>query len=213
MLIDLVALFRRQRGSAVFARALGVERQVVLVFPAELAPRLGHGNVAVHGPGNALGQIRGVGGDLMDNHALLHVVAVQEVRQRAATRGLVTEEVIEGLACPVNPNDYVSLHVAPERCIGSPCMNGGFCRDFGSGLNCSCPAAYTGIGCEYEFDACAEGVCQNGATCVDNGPDYQCVCPEGYTGEHCEDNVDDCQPGVCPPAATCIDLTGDFYCR
>ena len=57
-------------------------------------------------------------------------------------------------------------------------MNGGFCRDFGSGLNCSCPAAYTGVGCQYEFDACAEGVCQNGATCVDNGPTYECMCPE-----------------------------------
>jgi hypothetical protein len=58
-------------------------------------------------------------------------------------------------------------------------MNGGFCRDFGSDLNCSCPAAYTGIGCQFEYDACAAGACQNGATCIDNGADYQCVCPPG----------------------------------
>ena len=56
-------------------------------------------------------------------------------------------------------------------------MNGGFCRDFGSGLNCSCSDAYTGIGCQYEFDACAAGVCQNGATCIDDGNEYECICP------------------------------------
>lgn len=44
--------------------------------------------------------------------------ALRVLTSHAATRGLVTEEVIEGLACPVHPNDYVSLHVDPERCIG-----------------------------------------------------------------------------------------------
>lgn len=37
-------------------------------------------------------------------------------------------------------------------------MNGGACRDYGSGLNCSCSDAYTGIGCQYEYDACAQGM-------------------------------------------------------
>ena len=36
-------------------------------------------------------------------------------------------------------------------------------------MNCSCNSAYTGIGCQYEFDACAKGACKNGATCIDNG--------------------------------------------
>jgi hypothetical protein len=40
------------------------------------------------------------------------------------------------------------------------------CRDFGSGLNCTCPDGFTGVGCQYEFNACAESACQNGATCV-----------------------------------------------
>jgi hypothetical protein len=62
-------------------------------------------------------------------------------------------------------------------------MHGGRCQDFGSGLNCSCPDDYTGIGCQYEYDACAAGACRNGATCIDNGSGYTCVCPAGYTGE------------------------------
>ena len=50
--------------------------------------------------------------------------------------------------CP-RGTDGKRCETAPERCIGSPCMHGGFCRDFGSGLN-----------------ACREGACQNGASCV-----------------------------------------------
>jgi len=36
----------------------------------------------------------------------------------AATRDLVTEEVVEGLSCPVAPRDYVSIKIDPVRCIG-----------------------------------------------------------------------------------------------
>ena len=92
-------------------------------------------------------------------------------------------------------------------------MNGGFCRDFGSGLNCSCPADYSGIGCQHEFDACKANVCQNGATCVDNGMGYECKCAPGYTGVNCEEDIPDCTPASCPPAAMCIDLVNDFYCK
>ena len=53
-------------------------------------------------------------------------------------------------------------------------------QDLGYGLNCSCSADYTGIGCQYEYDACAEGACQNGATCIDKGKGYKCICPDGY---------------------------------
>ena len=80
-------------------------------------------------------------------------------------------------------------------------------------MNCSCSDAYTGIGCQYEYDACAQGACQNGATCIDNGgPDYECICPPGYVGKNCEENFNNC-PGNCPPAATCIDLVDNFHCR
>lgn len=84
-------------------------------------------------------------------------------------------------SCP-SGTDGKQCETAPERCIGNPCMHGGRCQDFGSGLNCTCPSDYVGIGCQYEFDACEANACQNGATCIDNGADYQCICPPGYTG-------------------------------
>jgi len=85
-------------------------------------------------------------------------------------------------SCP-SGTDGKQCETAPERCIGNPCMHGGHCQDFGSGLNCSCPDDYAGIGCQYEYDACAAVACRNGATCIDNGPGYTCICPHGYTGE------------------------------
>ena len=36
----------------------------------------------------------------------------------AATRGLVTQEVVDGLSCPVQPRDFVSIHLDPARCVG-----------------------------------------------------------------------------------------------
>lgn len=131
--------------------------------------------------------------------------------------------------------DGKQCETAPNRCIGDPCQNKGVCSDFGSGLNCSCPVDYIGVGCQYEFDACAEGVCQNGATCVDNGAGYKCHCPEGkmlimescriafnqfcrnnllgFTGKNCEKSVPHCKSNSCPPTASCVDLSDGFYCK
>lgn len=36
----------------------------------------------------------------------------------AATRELVTEAIVPGLACPVSPRDFVSVRINTERCIG-----------------------------------------------------------------------------------------------
>lgn len=92
-------------------------------------------------------------------------------------------------------------------------MHGGKCQDFGSGLNCTCSNDYTGIGCQYEFDACEAGLCQNGATCVDDGENYSCICAPGFKGKNCDEDIIDCKENSCPPSATCIDLPGRFYCQ
>src|SRR5579883_880811 len=57
-------------------RGRRIERQVELVDPAELEARLGERIVAQPRRGMALGEIGGVGGDLVGDHADLDVVAV-----------------------------------------------------------------------------------------------------------------------------------------
>lgn len=44
--------------------------------------------------------------------------AVRVLTSHATTRDLVLETPVEGLACPVAPHDYVSLHIDPTRCVG-----------------------------------------------------------------------------------------------
>lgn len=92
-------------------------------------------------------------------------------------------------------------------------MHGGKCQDFGSGLNCSCSDGYSGIGCQYEYDACQANACQNGATCTNDAHGFKCVCAPGYTGKYCDEDIVDCKENSCPPSATCIDLTERFYCQ
>ena len=124
--------------------------------------------------------------------------------------------------CPKG-TDGKKCENAPNRCIGDPCINGGVCDDRGSTMRCNCTtdfegtSEFTGVGCQFEFDACALGACQNGATCLDEGRDYQCICPPGYDGKNCENNINDCYfddgRKKCSSAAKCIDLINDYYCR
>ncbi|MEM7515716.1 MAG: patatin-like phospholipase family protein, partial [Planctomycetota bacterium] len=44
--------------------------------------------------------------------------AFRVLTSHAATRGLCEPEIVEGLACPVQPRDFVSIHIDPEACIG-----------------------------------------------------------------------------------------------
>lgn len=44
--------------------------------------------------------------------------ALRVLTSHAATRNLVPAEVIEGLCCPAQPRDFVSVHIDPARCIG-----------------------------------------------------------------------------------------------
>ncbi len=44
--------------------------------------------------------------------------ALRVLTAHASTRGLVTDQIRTGLACPVNPKDHVSLHLDPSKCVG-----------------------------------------------------------------------------------------------
>ena len=44
--------------------------------------------------------------------------ALRTLTSHAATRDLVTDELVPGLACPATPRDYVSVRIDPNACIG-----------------------------------------------------------------------------------------------
>ncbi len=44
--------------------------------------------------------------------------ALRVLTSHAATRDLVPTTIIEGLTCPAQPRDFVSIHLDPARCIG-----------------------------------------------------------------------------------------------
>ena len=68
----------RQRLVVVRARGHRIERQVELILPAELEPRLRQRIVPLARARMALREIGGVRGDLVGDHARLHVVAVRQ---------------------------------------------------------------------------------------------------------------------------------------
>src|ERR1700722_19809901 len=61
-----------------FPRRLGVEREVELVFPAKFKTRLAQRVVAILRAGMALGQIGGVGRNLVSDDAILDVLLVRQ---------------------------------------------------------------------------------------------------------------------------------------
>jgi len=57
--------------------------------------------------------------------------AIRAITSHPATRGLVKADLSDGIACPVTPHEYVSLHIDPSVCIGCgmcemTCETGGF---------------------------------------------------------------------------------------
>lgn len=122
-----------------------------------------------------------------------------------------------------------NCEIAPNRCIGEPCHNGGICGDFGSHQKCMCPKGYTGEGCQYKIDPCRSNLCKNGATCIIDlasnisfihkdsllaqNLDYKCICAPGFTGNECETNINECALSPCPLNSTCVDQLDSYYCQ
>ena len=61
-----------------FARGHRIEAEVELIFPAEFEARLAQRVVAVLRAGMAFGEVGGVGGDLVGDDAVLHVLLVRQ---------------------------------------------------------------------------------------------------------------------------------------
>src|SRR5687767_15634858 len=64
----------------IFSGAIGIERQVELIVPAEFEPSFRQRVVAVLRARMSFGEIRGVGGDLVGDHAFFDVLFVWETK-------------------------------------------------------------------------------------------------------------------------------------
>ena len=71
---------RRQGLVVIKLRGFRIERQGELVAPAEFEARLAHGIVPDARRRMALGQVGGMGGDAIGDHARLHIVAVGQAQ-------------------------------------------------------------------------------------------------------------------------------------
>uniref|UniRef100_A0A915DP28 EGF-like domain-containing protein n=1 Tax=Ditylenchus dipsaci TaxID=166011 RepID=A0A915DP28_9BILA len=113
--------------------------------------------------------------------------------------------------CPEGVNGK-NCEIAPNRCIGEPCHNGGVLVILAPGWSAHV-LRVIGTGCQYRLDACRSNACKNGATCIqDSETTYKCECLPGFTGSECETNIDECSPSPCSMAATCVDQINAFHC-
>ncbi|KAK6617037.1 hypothetical protein RUM44_005394 [Polyplax serrata] len=115
--------------------------------------------------------------------------------------------------CPTNMKTEGSGAIGreeckPIQCTENACQHGGLCVPMGHGVQCFCPAGFSGRRCEIDIDECASQPCYNGGTCVDLPQGYRCQCPPGYSGINCQEERSDCKNDTCPERAMCKDEPG-----
>ncbi|KAM6977890.1 delta-like protein D [Aplochiton taeniatus] len=107
-----------------------------------------------------------------------------------------------------------SCELEVNECSGSPCRNGGSCRDLDNTYQCTCPPGFYGNHCELSAMTCADGPCFNGGRCADNPEGgYFCQCPPGHAGFNCEKKIDHCMSNPCSNGAECVDLVNSYRCH
>lgn len=117
------------------------------------------------------------------------------------------------MECPTNMKTVGTGATGLEECIpvecsNSACQHGGLCVPKGHGVQCYCPAGFSGRRCEIDIDECASQPCYNGGTCTDLPQGYRCSCPTGYGGINCQEERSDCRNDTCPERAMCKDEPG-----
>lgn len=105
---------------------------------------------------------------------------------------------------------------AADKCLPSPCNNGGTCLDNLDEYVCLCPqhpVYYMGKNCDDLYDACILAPCTN-CTSTPGTAEFICHCPDGFTGLNCTEDVDECQSNPCKgPRSLCVDEVNGYSCH
>ncbi|XP_030641426.1 protein crumbs homolog 2b [Chanos chanos] len=105
--------------------------------------------------------------------------------------------------------------VTAEKCLSSPCQNGGTCMDTMDDYVCICPKDpvwYTGKNCDVLYDACTFVNCPN---CISTPGTNAHICPcvEGFGGPNCTENINECESNPCRGVRThCVDEINGYSC-
>lgn len=123
------------------------------------------------------------------------------------------------LECPTNTRTKGAGAAGRDECQSlvcteSSCLHGGLCVPLGHGVQCFCPAGFSGKRCEIDIDECASQPCYNGGSCIDLPQGYRCQCKNGFSGINCQEEKSDCRNDTCPERAMCKDEPGlgNFTC-
>lgn len=103
-----------------------------------------------------------------------------------------------------------------DRCLPSPCNNGGTCLDNLHEYVCLCPQSpvwYMGKHCDDLYDACIRAPCANCTGTLGTGQ-FTCHCPDGLTGLNCTQDVDECESNPCKaPRSHCLNGVNGYSCH
>ena len=99
-----------------------------------------------------------------------------------------------------------NCEIAPNRCLGEPCLHGGVCGDFGSRLECACPKGWAAILKLKNYSKIQKILTSVFLSNFANTAFR-------YTGAGCQYLEDSCAPGVCKNGGECQRTSSGFHCK